>query len=587
MLVSLDEDVIEKEKSYKALSNIEAIYINQKWVSVSGKIILYFNKDTLLKNQLKYGKALLIKNNISKIYNSGNPGGFNYAAYCYQKGIHYQAFLKSNQYLVVDFEHKSLFKNFILNLRKSVLNILNSNIKSKNELAVAEALLIGYREELDRDLVKAYSNTGVVHIIAISGLHLGMIYALIIFLFKSIEKRRIVKFVKPLVIIAVLWIFTFVAGMAPSILRSAIMFTIIALGESFNKKNNIYNNLALSALIILVINPYSLWDVGFQLSYTAVLSIVMFSKSIYNWCYFKQKFLQHIWNLCSITLSAQILTLPFVLYHFHQFPVLFLITNFVAVPLSAIILYAELILLVIAFFKPLAIFVGTFVEKSLFCLNFFIKEINSFKWVVIDAIQINILQAICLFMFLLAVCYWVKSKNKYLFFTSLIALFVFCIIRSSNFIKHKKQEKVIVYNIPNHTAIDIIKGNCFSFYGDTILHNNGFLFNFHIKPSRTLNRVHIIDKELQQYPKLILNNKKTLLIIDKTLKKCSDKIYVDYVLLTKNPRLYIRDLFDKISCKKIIIDGSNPNWKVNYWRKDLDSLKFSYHYTVENGSFEF
>ena len=135
-----------------------------------------------------------------------------------------------------------------------MLSILRNNIHDQNELSIAEALLIGYRDDLDRDLVQQYSNTGVVHIIAISGLHLGMIYGLLLLLFKPFLKFKITKIIKPLVILFVLWGFSFIAGAAPSIMRSAVMFTFIVIGESLGKRTNMYNSLAASAFVILLVN---------------------------------------------------------------------------------------------------------------------------------------------------------------------------------------------------------------------------------------------------------------------------------------------------------------------------------------------
>ena len=157
-------------------------------------------------------------------------------------------------------------------------------------MGLAEALLIGYKDDLDKTLVQSYSNTGVVHVIAISGLHLGLIYWLLLMLFKPLQKRKL-KWLRPVFILTGLWLFSLLAGAQPSVLRSAVMFTCIVLGDSFARKSSIYNTLALSALLLLCINPYWLWDVGFQLSYAAVLSIVIFMQPIYNWFYIKNKVL--------------------------------------------------------------------------------------------------------------------------------------------------------------------------------------------------------------------------------------------------------------------------------------------------------
>ena len=196
-----------------------------------------------------------------------------------------------------------------------------TNIKGDKELGLAEALLIGYKDDLDKTLVQSYTNTGVVHIIAISGLHLGLIYWLLVQLLKPLQRRKYMKWLRPVIIILGLWLFSLLAGAQPSILRSAVMFTCIVIGETIAKKTSIYNSLALSAFGLLCWNPYWLWDVGFQLSYSAVLSIIIFMRPVYNLLYVKNKILDFFWKINAVTIAAQILTLPLSIYHFHQFPV--------------------------------------------------------------------------------------------------------------------------------------------------------------------------------------------------------------------------------------------------------------------------
>jgi competence protein ComEC len=166
-----------------------------------------------------------------------------------------------------------------------VISTLKKYIPGDKESGLAEALLIGYKDDLDKNLVQSYSNTGVVHIIAISGLHLGIIYWLLLAVTKPLKQNKKLVWLRLLLTISALWAFTLLAGAQPSVLRSAIMFTIIAIGQLAARKGSIYNTMALSAFVLLCINPFWLWDVGFQLSYTAVLSIVVFFRPVYNWFY--------------------------------------------------------------------------------------------------------------------------------------------------------------------------------------------------------------------------------------------------------------------------------------------------------------
>ncbi len=587
VIATLQENISAKEKSYKALATFNAVYNNGIWQNVEGDLLLYFRKDSSMPN-VHYGSQIMLTKNVASIVNAGNPGGFNYARYCSFQDIHYQAFLSDNDFTILPTIQTNWFTNALINIRTNVLEILKKNIKSQNELSIAEALLIGYRNELDRDLVRAYSNTGVVHIIAISGLHLGMIYGLLIFLFKPFSRYKISKILKPITIIFILWMFSFIAGMAPSILRSAIMFTCIVIADSLGKRSNIYNGLAISALIILIINPFSLWDVGFQLSYSAVLSIVVFSPYVKKWFYFKNKLLKGFWELNAITLSAQILTLPIVLYHFHQFPNLFLFANIFAVPFSGLILYAELLLLIFSFWASAASLIGKGIEWGITVLNKFILNIDALPFAVWESIQISILQAIILFASIIGFSYWLIEKKSKVMLIGLLFLMCFIGLRSIDFMNRNQQEKIIIYNVPKHTAIDLVDGRKLFFIGDSILQEDGFLRNFHIKPSRILHRITESDSILNITYKnnFIITKNKSFAIVDSPVFYAGEKIKVDAVIITKNPRVYIDKLYQTFDCNQYIFDGSNSMWKINKWKQTCDSLHLQYHICSLQGAFE-
>lgn len=586
--LTLQEPIAVKQKSYKALAKADAILINDIWQPVQGDVLLYFKKDSTLPN-LEYGSQIVIASKLIPIINAGNPGGFNYAEYCKFQNISYQAFLKDEDFIIQPTKDKKFFNRFLISIRQSVLNILRNNIHAANELSVAEALLIGYRDDLDRDLVQSYSNTGVVHIIAISGLHLGMIYWLLLVLFKPFGKRKWVKWIKPIVVLLVLWIFTFIAGAAPSILRSAVMFTFIVVGESIGRKTNILNSLAASAFLLLIINPFSLWDVGFQLSYSAVLSIIIFHSTINKWIFIKNKLLQYVWSLTALSLSAQILTLPIVLYHFHQFPNYFLFTNLFAVPFSGLILFAALLLVIVGPIPYLANYIGLFTEKMVWVLNSFIEKTNNLPFAVWPSIQINIPQAIFLYASIagFSIAFLQKKPKAILIGLSFLACFVG--LRSMDFIKRKTQEKMIVYNVPNHTAIDLVQGRNYHFIGDDELTEDGFLRNFHIKPSRILHRIEPKDSLNNFFfsDNYIQHNNKRVFIIDNNFEIPQNFTpqKADVIIFTKNPKVNFKNLSTSFQCNEYVFDSSNPFWKIEKWQKDADSLHLHHHSTATQGAF--
>jgi competence protein ComEC len=587
LVVRLLEDPVEKTKSYKANASVDLLIKNDSCIKTKGTIILYFKKDSSLSG-IEYGTRLVITKPLQEIKNSGNPGGFDYKRYSLFQGTTHQVYLKENEFGILPGTNKTFFQQFINNSRSKVLSILRNNIKGEKELGLAEALLIGYKGDLDKTLVQSYSNTGVVHVIAISGLHLGLIYWLLTWFFKPLQKRKL-KWLRPIFILTGLWLFSLLAGAQPSVLRSAFMFTCIVLGDSFARKSSIYNTLALSALLLLCINPYWLWDVGFQLSYAAVLSIVIFMQPIYHWFYIKNKILDFIWKLNAVTIAAQILTVPIGIYHFHQFPLNFLFTNFLAVPLSSFILLDEILLCIISFIPPLAAFIGQFISWLIWIMNSYIERIEMLPFSLLDGLQISILQAILLLGVAAGFGFWLMEKSKIGFKYALTALFGFVVLRTVSFIQASNRQQLIVYNVPQKTAIDLIDGRKYLFIGDPDLLGDDFIRNFHIKPSRVLHRIEpaIGFDNYRRQENLISYNGKKILTINETkyFSPLNEKIPLDLLLVSGNPKLYFNKLAETFSVKQVVFDGSCPAWKINYWKKDCDSLKIPIHDVSEKGAF--
>jgi competence protein ComEC len=586
VLITLQEPLIEKPNSFKALAKAESVLKNGKWQNVKGNLLIYFKKDSSA-SALQYGSQLIITKTWQPITNSGNPGGFDYKKYCASQDIYFQVYLQPNEYKVLDELKKNWLTHLLINTRNNVLSLFRKWVPGQRETGVAEALLIGYRDDLDKELVQSYSNTGVVHIIAISGLHLGMIYGLMVLILKPFRKIKWIKFIKPVAILLVLWGFSLLAGAAASILRSAVMFSFIVIGESLGRKTNIYNTLAASAFCLLVYNPYFFWDVGFQLSYAAVLSIILFMKPIYRQFYFTNKILNTVWQLNAVTLSAQVLTLPIILYYFHQFPNLFLFTNFIAVPLSGFILYGELLLLIVAKIPFLNLWTGKIISFLIAQMDSIIERTDRIPYSVTDNIHVGLTQTILLYFAICYIAFWLlyKKTNAFIIGLSFICLFFF--IASYTQFQQKQQHKLIVYNIPKHAAIDVIEGAHYLFTADI---NDPSLEKFHMRPSRLQYGVTATDSLFNTFIRgsVITGRQKTVLIISKPthFAPVARKIPVDIIILSGNPKIYLSQLATVFDCKQWVFDSSNPLWKIRYWKKDADSLHLRHHSVSEQGAFE-
>ena len=589
VLATLQEPLVSKAKSFKAEATIEAVKTNGNWHKAKGRLLLYFGKDSSHTPALNYGSQVVFTKPLQLIKNSGNPGNFNYRQFNAFKDIYHQVFLKPEEYAITTTSQKNGFQQWLFNVRSFVISKLQQYIPGNKEAGVAEALLIGYRDDLDKDLVQAYSNTGVVHIIAISGLHLGMIYAVLVLFFRPFKKQRWAKWLKPIVVLAVLWVFTFLAGAVPSIMRSAVMFTFIILGETIDRKSSVYNTLASSAFVMLCYNPYFLWDIGFQLSYVAVVSIVIFSKPVYNWFYVENKMIDTIWKLTSVTIAAQILTIPILFYSFHQFPNLFLLTNCIVVPLSTVVLFAELIVLIVSPMQAVAGFCGGVTGFLLRFMNGFIEKMSSFHFAVTDEIQNSLAETILLYVAIIFLATWLILKKNTAMWVGLVSLVLFVILDAMEKYEVRQQEKLIVYNVPKQTAIDFISENHYSFVGDSTMTEDGYLRNFHLKPARTLYKA-IEQQQLKNllisYPFIQFNNTR-LLLLDKPYRfEDETKIKIGAIVITKNPKVNISDLAKTFDCNQYVFDGSNSLYKISKWKHDCDSLHLRYHICTDDGAFE-
>ena len=587
-LLTICEPLVEKANSYKALAEVSAIYTFNGWNPSIGKVMLYFKKDTT-RPAIRYGSQLICYKALQAIQNNGNPAALDYNQYCLFQGITGQAFLSVEDYRILTTTYTNPIQQILFKVRDRALQILKQYIQSPAEIGIAEALLIGYRNDLDKDLVQAYSNTGVVHIIAISGLHIALIYAALLRLFSIFKYSKARKWLEPVIILVVIWAFTLIAGAAPSVLRAAIMFTFIVAGKFIGKNGNVYNTLAASAFVLLTINPFYLWDVGFQLSYAAVFSIIIFFRPLNTLLYFRNSFLRWVWQLCAVSLSAQVFTMPLVVYHFHQFPLSFLVSNLLVVPLSAVVLFAELFLFLVSWLQPLAFIAGKITQALIRCMNAFILHINRIPFSVWDGLYISIIQLLILFAVITFLSFWIFSKKPTHLITALSFVLVFFILRDFDFMRHKSQQKLIVYNVPRQTAVDIISGNHYRFMGDSIVISNAVLRNFNLKPARIKNRVStsetIMLPAVANYI-LDINSAKVLLLDDNRYTgKPAKKIKLDVLILSHSANQTPAELNDLFDCRYIIADGSIPLWKAAKWKKEFEQLHLRFYSVAHSGAF--
>ena len=591
LLLRINEPLVPKKKSYKADALVEAVINNGKILPASGKLLLYFSQT--IDSNLHYGDKIIIDKPLTWIRNSGNPGAFNYERYTVFQQLYHTVFISPGDYVKTNEANQNFFSRFIFQSRTYILNNIRKYIGgNKNEQGIAEALLIGYKEDLDKDLVQAYSNTGVVHIIAISGLHLGLIYAILLWVFTKTGLMKSSKLLSVVLILSFLWMFSLLTGASASVLRSAVMFSFILSGKAFFKQANSFNALAASAFTLLCWNPYLLWDVGFQLSYLAVFGIMWLQQPIYKLCFIKNKLLRSAWSLMSVTLAAQVLTFPVCIYYFHQFPTLFLFTNFIAVPLSTIILYSEILLVLLSAVSPVAHLLGKVCHWIIYALNVFIQKCNSLSFAVIDKIYANLYSTWVLYALVIAACCWFLYKNKNWLRLSFLFLGIYTGLMIYARVKINRQQKIIIYNVSRQSAIDFIYKDHYYFVGDSILLQDALPKNFYLKPARVsmlLNESTVPFSNLSIKKNLYQFGNKTLFLVNRefTVDSAAPQSKVDILLITQSPQLSVKEITSRIQPAILVFDASNTLWKIAKWRSECESLTLRCHSVPEEGAFVF
>ena len=313
---------------------------------------------------------------------------------------------------------------FALGARNRLLETMKQNGISGKEFAVAAALLIGYDDLLDANLRQEYSGAGVVHVLCVSGLHVGIVFLIADGLFFFLRKRKKAVWIRPLLILIVIWIYAVITGLAPSVLRASLMFSLITIGKSMNRQAHTFNTLAASAFILLVINPAMLYDLGFQLSYGAVAGIVAFQPHIRQVFITTNKITGYIWSMINVSVAAQLLVTPISIYYFHQFPNYFLIANLIAIPLSGVLIYTGVVFVFVSFIPILGKITATLVVIQIKLLNNTVALIEGLPGAVSQNLYLSGFATIILYILLFSGFMWYLAEKQTLDLSGIDFVFI-------------------------------------------------------------------------------------------------------------------------------------------------------------------
>ncbi len=337
-----------KSHKYKIVSEVlkaDSVVTTEK---LSGILYLKKNNSSV---KLKPGNVILLKGRLFPFEKPLNPFAFDYSQYLIRERISFRIWAMPEFVKVEKGKPKNSLSIFINRLHERISNIYERSGITGDELALLKAVFMGDRSELVQENKKAFSDAGVMHLLAVSGLHLGIIYMLLIFLLKPLRSDRTKK-IKVFVVLIVIWGYALFTGFSSSVFRAAVMFSMVEVGTLLKRSNSVYNQLIASMLIIILVEPYSIYKAGFWLSHAAVAGILAFYPLINNLLTFRFIVFRWLWSLTAVSVAAQFATFPLSIYYFHKFPVYFILGNVLMVPVLAPIL---LLAFVIAVFTVLPV----------------------------------------------------------------------------------------------------------------------------------------------------------------------------------------------------------------------------------------
>lgn len=541
----------------------------------SGRVILNINKDSL-HEILNIDEVYTSKSLLREILPPLNPNQFHYKNYLKKKHIYHQLYIKPTELFMLSNSINTIY-GFANSLRKKINESLKKHLFKDDELSIINALLLGQRQDISDEVYTNYTNAGAIHILAVSGLHIGIILLLLNLLLKPIENLKKGQTIKLIVIIILLWCFAVIAGLSASVVRAVTMFSFIAYAMHIKRATNIYNILALSMFFLLLFKPSFLFDVGFQLSYVAVFAIVWIQPMLYKLWKPNFKAVDYVWQLFTVTLAAQFGILPISLFYFHQFPGLFFVSNLVIIPFLGFILGMGILVMILATLNILPQFIANLYGSIISLMNSFITWIANQEGFLFRDISFNWKQLITAYILIICFILLLKKPKPRRVISFLIAVLIFQGVLIYNKYDTVQNQKFIVFHKSRHTLLASHIGN------QLILNNQDYENDNIINNYKIGNNINSV--ESNSFQNIYSLKEKKLLVIDSLGVYKIKNLNPEYVLLTNSPKINLTRLIDSLHPKQIIADGNNYKSYIENWKATCLKEKIPFHSTNEKGAF--
>ena len=543
----------------------------------SGRILLNVRKDSL-NHSFEIGTHLQIKGSLYQNSPAKNPNQFDYGKYLENKQIYAQMYADASDIKMGSITEKDVWY-YTAKLRTKIIRNLEKTHFNKAELHVAIALILGQQQDISPEIIRDYQFAGAVHILSVSGLHIGFILLFVTFILKPFPNTRRGSFIKLIIILLSISSFGFIAGLAPSVLRSVTMFSFVAIGMYLRRSTNIFHTLLVSMLLILLFEPSFLFDVGFQLSYVALFFILWLQPLLSQLWMPKTVISKYFWDILTVSFAAQIGAFPLSIYYFHQFPGLFFVTNLVIIPFLSIIMGLGVLVMVLAAFDTIPLFLVQFLEWSIFILNKIINSIASLEQFIIQDIPFNWQLLLSVYVLLIATIIWFKKPSFNRMVLAMLTLIVFQITYFQTHGTVQNQTELVIFNTKKSSLIAERNGENITVYAnDSLLKSvskNKTFASYSMGNFSSLKA----KKKLQN---LIYFNGKKILIVD-SVAVYPKNSRPDIVVLTQSPKINFERFLQTTKPKMVVADGSNFRTIQKLWKATCLKQKIPFHATGEKG----
>lgn len=571
---------IEKQLKSSAFYHNYIAEVNRINTQVTeGKILFSVRKDS---SSIVYtpGQRLLLNAQLKPVFKSGNPHQFDYRNYLEKQRVLRQAVSFDQENIRVLPVAQNLFTK-TSHIRTSITQSLAKNGFSTAHINLIQALILGQKQELSKDVYTSFTEAGVVHVLAVSGLHVGIILYLLYALLFPLGRFRKGKTIRMLIAIILLWLYAALVGFSPSVLRAVTMFSFLGLGLASNRKVFSLNMLALSALVLLIAEPYFIFSVGFQLSYAAVFMIVCFQPKIYGLLRPKNKIVNYFWGIFSVTFTAQIGVLPLSLFYFHQLPGLFFISNLLIVPFLGILLALGILSIFLSLAGILPEFLKLTLETGLNLLLQTVEMVSSQKAYVMKNIYFSELLLVSFYGFLLLLLFYIYQRKKVWLFAFIAGIIMFQGIYIWERSALNSVKKFYVFQQYKRTILADKQHSGLTVFSDSAL--TASVKKYLLDPVLThqASRQNTV-KPIPDYYKLA---EKKLLVIDSLGVYPKRNFPVEYLLLRNSPKVNLERVLQYLQPTTIIADGSNYSSYIERWEQTCNKKKLLFYNTSKKGAF--